>query len=108
MFARTAPYLKLAHAKDVRRIDGAPRERHHHMGDPTLHGGIEYRRPASATGTTSSIYLCCNDIVPTSRSPSSTAKRPTWRAPRRSLTVVARRIKCDAAAACRYERFVAT
>ena len=42
MFARTAPYLKLAHAKDVRRIDGAPRERHHHMGDPTLYGGIEY------------------------------------------------------------------
>jgi sugar phosphate isomerase/epimerase len=42
MFARTAPYLRLAHAKDVRRIDGAPRERHHHMGDPTLYGGIEY------------------------------------------------------------------
>jgi sugar phosphate isomerase/epimerase len=42
MFARTAPYLKLAHAKDVRRIDGPPRERHHHMGDPTLYGGMEY------------------------------------------------------------------
>jgi sugar phosphate isomerase/epimerase len=42
MFARTAPYLKLAHAKDVRRIDGAPRERHHHMGDPTLYGSMEY------------------------------------------------------------------
>ena len=42
MFARTAPYLRLAHAKDVRRIDGAPRERHHHMGDPTLYGGMEY------------------------------------------------------------------
>jgi sugar phosphate isomerase/epimerase len=42
MFARTAPYLKLAHAKDVRRIDGESRERHHHMGDPTLYGGMEY------------------------------------------------------------------
>lgn len=48
MFARTAPYLKLAHAKDVRRIDGAPRERHHHMGDPTLYGGIEY--PSAGLG----------------------------------------------------------
>ena len=48
MFARTAPYLKLAHAKDVRRIDGAPRERHHHMGDPTLYGGMEY--PAAGLG----------------------------------------------------------
>jgi sugar phosphate isomerase/epimerase len=42
MFARTAPYLKLAHAKDVRRVDGAPRERHHHMGNPALYGGMEY------------------------------------------------------------------
>lgn len=42
MFARTAPYLKLAHVKDVRRIDGPPRERHHHMGDPTLYDGMEY------------------------------------------------------------------
>jgi sugar phosphate isomerase/epimerase len=41
MFARTAPYLKLAHAKDVRRVEGAPRERHHHMGDPALYGGME-------------------------------------------------------------------
>ena len=48
MFARTAPYLKLAHAKDVRRIDGAPRERHHHMGDPTLYGGMEY--PSAGLG----------------------------------------------------------
>jgi len=42
MFARTATYLKLAHAKDVRRVAGAPRERHHHMGDPALYGGMEY------------------------------------------------------------------
>jgi sugar phosphate isomerase/epimerase len=48
MFARTAPYLKLAHAKDVRRIDGAPRERHHHMGDPTLYGDMEY--PSAGLG----------------------------------------------------------
>jgi sugar phosphate isomerase/epimerase len=48
MFARTAPHLKLAHAKDVRRIDGAPRERHHHMGDPTLYGGMEY--PSAGLG----------------------------------------------------------
>ena len=48
MFARTAPYLNLAHAKDVRRIDGAPRERHHHMGDPTLYCGIEY--PSAGLG----------------------------------------------------------
>ncbi|MCI0430494.1 MAG: sugar phosphate isomerase/epimerase [Rhodospirillales bacterium] len=48
MFARTAPYLKLAHAKDVRRIDGSPRERHHHMGDPALHGGMEY--PSAGLG----------------------------------------------------------
>ena len=48
MFARTAPYRKLAHAKDVRRFDGAPRERHHHMGDPTLYGGMEY--PSAGLG----------------------------------------------------------
>jgi len=48
MFARTAPYLKLAHAKDVRRIDGAPRERDHHMGDPALYGGMEY--PSAGPG----------------------------------------------------------
>lgn len=42
MFARTAAYLRLAHAKDVRVVDGERRERHHHMGDPALWGGLEY------------------------------------------------------------------
>ena len=35
-------YLRLAHAKDVRVVDGERRERHHHMGDPALWGGLEY------------------------------------------------------------------
>jgi sugar phosphate isomerase/epimerase len=48
MFARTAAHLRLAHAKDVRRIGGAPRERHHHMGDPALWGGMEY--PSAGLG----------------------------------------------------------
>jgi sugar phosphate isomerase/epimerase len=48
MFARTAAHLRLAHAKDVRRVDGAPRERHHHMSDPALYDGMEY--PSAGLG----------------------------------------------------------
>lgn len=35
----------LAHAKDFRRLVGAPRERHHHATDPALYGGVEYPAP---------------------------------------------------------------
>jgi sugar phosphate isomerase/epimerase len=37
--------VRLAHAKDFRRVDGAPRERHHHATDPVLYGGVEYPAP---------------------------------------------------------------
>ncbi len=37
--------VRLAHAKDFRRVDGEARERHHHATDPALYGGVEYPAP---------------------------------------------------------------
>jgi sugar phosphate isomerase/epimerase len=46
--AMTGSWLKrvrLAHLKDVCPLQSPPRERHHHVGDPTLYGNMEYPGP---------------------------------------------------------------
>jgi sugar phosphate isomerase/epimerase len=48
LFAEIGPAIRLAHAKDVRKVDGNARERHFHATDPALYGGIEY--PAAGLG----------------------------------------------------------
>jgi sugar phosphate isomerase/epimerase len=37
--------VPLAHLKDVCPLQSPPRERHHHVGDPTLNGNMEYPGP---------------------------------------------------------------
>jgi sugar phosphate isomerase/epimerase len=44
-FALLAGRVRLAHAKDFRRLRGEARERHHHASDPALYGGVEYPAP---------------------------------------------------------------
>jgi len=48
MYAKLGSRILLAHAKDFRRVDHQPRERHHHPSDPRLYGGVEY--PAAGLG----------------------------------------------------------
>ena len=44
-FALVGGAIRLGHAKDYRRVDGEARERHHHVTDPALYGGVEYPAP---------------------------------------------------------------
>lgn len=44
-FGLLAGRIRLAHAKDFRRLEGEARERHHHASDPALYGGVEYPAP---------------------------------------------------------------